>query len=295
MQRFITLGLAGFILFNVVVAAADGDWAYWRGASATGMARGDAPTTWSDTQGVRWKATVPGRGFSSPVVWGDRIFLTTAVPNDAATARAGLVEHRFVVHCYDRKTGKLLWERVAKTDTPHEPAHPTYGSFASNSPITDGKHVYAFFGSRGLHAFTIDGQPVWQKDFGRLRMFMTFGEGAWTWLEGETLLVVVDHEGESFLVALDKATGKERWRTPRQGNTNWSGPYVTTRQRPQTGDRVGDARERRVRPRDREANLVGARTGTEHHPAADCRRRPRVRDERLPESQSDGDPSGSHG
>ena len=239
MRRFITLGLTGFILFNVVVAAADGDWAYWRGASATGMARGDAPTAWSDTQGVRWKATVPGRGFSSPVVWGDRIFLTTAIPGgevrlkpDTTTAtaapRSGLVEHRFVVHCYDRKTGKLLWERVAKTDTPHEPAHPTYGSFASNSPITDGKHVYAFFGSRGLHAFTIDGQPVWQKDFGQLRMFMTFGEGAWTWLEGETLLVVVDHEGDSFLVALDKATGKERWRTARQGNTNWSGPYVTT-------------------------------------------------------------------
>jgi outer membrane protein assembly factor BamB len=227
MRRFITLGLTGFILFNAVIAAADGDWAYWRGADATGMARGDAPTTWSDTQGVRWKATVPGRGFSSPVVWGDRIFLTTAVPSDAG-ARAGLVEHRFLVHCYDRKTGKLLWERVANTGTPHEPAHPTYGSFASNSPITDGKHVYAFFGSRGLHAFTIDGQPVWQRDFGPLRMFMTFGEGAWTWLEGETLLVVVDHEGDSFLVALDKATGKERWRTPRQGNTNWSGPYVTT-------------------------------------------------------------------
>ena len=156
------------------------------------------------------------------------------LPHDSRADRRGyrrerrLVEHRFVVLCYDRKTGKLLWERVAKTDTPHEPHHPTYGSFASNSPITDGKHVYAFFGSRGLHAFTIDGQPVWQKDFGQLRMFMTFGEGAWTWLEGDTLLVVVDHEGESFLVALDKATGKERWRTPRQGNTNWSGPYVTT-------------------------------------------------------------------
>jgi outer membrane protein assembly factor BamB len=231
MRRFITLGLGAFILFNVVdvvLRAADGDWAYWRGADATGMARGDAPLTWSDTQNIRWKVSIPGRGFSSPVVWGDRIFLTTAVPGDAAAARRGLVEHRFVVQCYDRKSGKILWERVATTDTPHELAHPTYGSFASNAPVTDGKYVYAFFGSRGLHAFTIDGQPVWQKDFGRLRMFMTFGEGAWTWLEGDTLLVVLDHEGESFLVALDKATGKERWRTPRQGNTNWSGPYVTT-------------------------------------------------------------------
>ncbi|MGE3509480.1 MAG: PQQ-binding-like beta-propeller repeat protein, partial [Vicinamibacterales bacterium] len=112
--------------------------------------------------------------------------------------------------------------------TPHEPHHPTYGSFASNSPVTDGKHVFAFFGSRGLYAYTLDGEPVWQKSFGTLRMYMTFGEGAWIWLEGDTLLLVLDHEGESSLVALDKATGREKWRTPRQGNTNWSGPYVTT-------------------------------------------------------------------
>jgi outer membrane protein assembly factor BamB len=228
MRRIFTLSLTVFILYEAFPRAADGDWAYWRGPNATGVARGDAPLRWSDTDNIRWKATIPGRGFSSPVVWGARIFLTTAVPSDAAAAKARLVEHRFIVQCLDRNTGKLLWERVVKTDVPHEPYHSTYGSFASNSPVTDGKHVYAFFGSRGLYAFTIDGQPVWQKDFGQLRMFMTFGEGAWTWLEDDTLLVLLDHEGESALVALDKSTGKERWRTPRQGNTNWSGPYVTT-------------------------------------------------------------------
>lgn len=210
------------------MSAVDGDWAYWRGPNATGMAQGDAPLRWSETDGIKWKANVPGRGFSSPVVSGDRVFLTTAIPADEMAAKARLVEHRFVVLCYDRRTGKLIWEKTAKTATPHEPHHPTYGSFASNSPVTDGQHVFAFFGSRGLYAYTMDGQLVWQKDFGTLRMFMTFGEGAWTWLEGDTLLVVLDHEGESFLVALDKATGNERWRTPRQGNTNWTGPYVTT-------------------------------------------------------------------
>jgi outer membrane protein assembly factor BamB len=143
-------------------------------------------------------------------------------------ARGRLIEHRFVVLCYDRRSGTLLWEKVAKVDTPHESHHPLYGSFASNSPVTDGKHVYANFGSRGLYTYTIDGQLVWQKDLGRLTMYNTFGEGAWTWIDGDTLLVVVDHEGDSFLVALDKQTGKERWRTPREGNTNWSGPYVTT-------------------------------------------------------------------
>jgi outer membrane protein assembly factor BamB len=227
MRRLILAVCLTFLILGALVVAADGDWAYWRGPNADGMARGDAPLRWSDTERIKWKAPVAGRGFSSAVVWGDSIFLTTAVPSDAADARAGLVEHRFVVLCYDRNTGKLLWERVARTETPHEPYHSTYGSFASNSPVTDGKHVYAFFGSRGLYAYTLDGRLAWQKDFGRLTMFMTFGEGAWTWLEDDTLLVVLDHEGDSFLVALDKHSGRERWRAPRQGNTNWSGPYVT--------------------------------------------------------------------
>jgi hypothetical protein len=168
-----------FLLCAAVLAiawplrAVDGDWMYWRGPDATGMARGDAPLRWSDTEGIKWKANVPGRGFSSPVISGDRVFLTTAIPNDAEAAKAGLVEHRFVVLCYDRATGKLLWERVAKTATPHELHHPSYGSFASNSPVTDGTHVFAFFGSRGLYAYTMDGQLVWQKDFGLLRMYMS--------------------------------------------------------------------------------------------------------------------------
>jgi outer membrane protein assembly factor BamB len=232
MRRALILIFTVFVLASVNAASADGrHWAYWRGPSASGMAVGDAPLRWSDTEGIRWKVAVPGTGYSSPVLWGDRVFLTTAVPTadvGATGARGRLVEHRFVVLCYDRKTGKLLWERVARVETPHESHHATYGSFASNSPITDGTHVYAFFGSRGLYAYTMDGRLVWQKDVGRLTMYMTFGEGAWTWLEGDALLVVVDHEGDSFLAALDKHTGRERWRVPRQGNTNWSGPFVTT-------------------------------------------------------------------
>jgi outer membrane protein assembly factor BamB len=229
MRRELTLLTCAFACAGAVLIAADGDWAYWRGPNADGMAVGAAPLRWSDTEGIRWKATVPGSGHSSPVVWGDRIFLTTAVPTAASgtAARGNLVEHRFVVLCYDRKTGAQLWERVARVETPHEPHHSTYGSFASNAPVTDGTHVYAFFGSRGLYAYTLDGRLAWQKDFGRLTMFNTFGEGAWTWLEDDTLLVVVDHEGESALVALDASSGRERWRASRAGNTNWSGPYVT--------------------------------------------------------------------
>jgi outer membrane protein assembly factor BamB len=211
-------------------AGADGDWPRWRGPNDDGMARGDAPLHWSDTEHISWKATVPGRGHSSPVVWGDRIFVTTAVPTGNAPTGSGgsPPEHRFMVLCYDRKTGKLLWERVARIATPHQAHHSQYGSFASNSPITDGKHVIASFGSRGLYCYTLDGALVWQKDIGPLTMYNSFGEGASTALDGDQVVLALDHEGESFLVALDKNTGRELWRTPRQGNTNWSGPYITS-------------------------------------------------------------------
>jgi outer membrane protein assembly factor BamB len=218
--------MCALVLLPSLTIAGEADWANWRGPRLDGMAVGDAPLRWSDKEHIAWKATVPGRGFSSPVVWGSQIFLTTAVP--AAGSTGGLTEHQFKVMSFDRKTGKLLWEKTARTATPHQMHHQQYGSFASNSPITDGKHLYAFFGSRGLYCYTLAGELVWQKDFGQLRMFMNFGEGAWTALDGDKLILVLDHEGESFLVALDKTTGKELWRTPRQGNTNWSGPYITT-------------------------------------------------------------------
>jgi len=233
-------------------AAGDpGAWPDWRGPSHNGMATGDAPLTWSDTERVAWKAAVPGKGNSSPVLWGDRIFVTTAVqvgepPAAAAPSPAGgpgggrrggmraggaLVDHKFLVLCYQRKTGKLLWEQAARTATPHEGYHSRYGSFASNSPVTDGKHVYASFGSRGVYAYTMDGKLVWSKDFKiQMRMPMSFGEGAWPAIEGNKLLVSVDHEGESFLVALDRDTGRELWRADRPNGVSWAGPVVITHQ-----------------------------------------------------------------
>jgi outer membrane protein assembly factor BamB len=217
--------MCALLLIPSAALCGEADWPRWRGPSDTGMARGDAPLKWSDTEHIAWKAAIPGRGFSSPVAWGNQIFLTTAVPVGGS---GGLVEHQFKVMSLDRKTGKLVWEKTPRVATPHQTHHQQYGSFASNSPITDGRHLYAFFGSRGLYCYTLAGELVWQKDFGTLRMFMNFGEGAWTAIDGDKLIVVLDHEGESFLVALDKRDGKELWRTPRQGNTNWSGPYITS-------------------------------------------------------------------
>lgn len=224
----------------MVQAQSDAHWPQWRGPFFNGMARGDAPTVWSDTKNIKWKTEIPGRGFSTPVMWGDRIFLTTAIPSGKPAAepappegrRAGggagpLVEHKFEVLCLDRKTGKILWQRTAKVATPHEGYHRTYGSFASNSPITDGRYVYAFFGSRGLYVYDFNGKLIWEKDFGvQMKMRLAFGEGAAPLLSKDQLFLVFDHEAGSFMVAIDKRNGKELWRSQRDEPSSWSTPLA---------------------------------------------------------------------
>jgi outer membrane protein assembly factor BamB len=206
------------------------------------MARGNPPVEWGDTKNVAWRVPVPGRGYSSPVVWGDKIFLTTAVPTEGAVtpaesqqpaqgpgggAGAGQ-EHKFLVLCLNRHTGKVLWERVAKVAVPHEGYHRKYGSFASNSPAIDGSHVYAFFGSRGLYCYDLSGKLVWGKQFSPMRMRLGFGEGVAPVLDGDSLYLKFDQEQGSYLLALDKRTGKELWRVQREEVSSWSPPLVVT-------------------------------------------------------------------
>ena len=239
-----------FLTCALCFAAGEGDWPYWRGPTADGMAVGDAPLHWSDTENVRWKTEIPGRGSSSPVIWGDRIFVTTAIktepdtkpepkpePKPAETPAPGAkfqlstpgpqAEHKFDVLCLDRKTGKILWQQTAITAVPHEGYHPSYGSLASNSPVTDGKSVYAFFGSRGIYCYDLNGKLIWKKDFGvQMRMRMAFGEGMAPVISGNRLILIFDHEGDSFMVVLDKTTGKEIWRVNRDEKSNWAAPLV---------------------------------------------------------------------
>jgi len=214
------------------------EWPQWRGPFNTGMAAGDAPVSW-DANDIRWQLPIPGRGHSTPVVAGNHMFLTTAVPTGKRTAppttgRAGGgadagLEHRFEVLAVDRITGKLLWQRTATVATPHEGYHRTYGSFASNSPVTDGTHVYAFFGSRGLYAYDMNGTLAWKKDFGvQMRMDLAFGEGTPLTLHDGRLLLHFDHLDTGFFVMLDPATGREIWRTKRTERYNWAAPYVAT-------------------------------------------------------------------
>ncbi len=244
---------------GVFVQAQSSDhWPQWRGPLFNGMARGDAPTTWSDTSNVKWKAQIPGRGHSTPAIWGDRIFITSATPTGKPAAAAPVpgsvsqpspgqtpqggqgrggrgpggdsgpqVEHRFEVLCLDRKTGKILWQRTARVATPHEGYHRAYGSFASNSPVTDGKFVYASFGSRGIYCYDFNGKLIWEKDLGvQMKMRNAFGEGAAPLLVGDRLFLVFDQEAESFIVALDKRNSKELWRAARDERSSWSTPLA---------------------------------------------------------------------
>ena len=206
-------------------AQSSAHWPQWRGPFFNGMARGDAPSVWSDTTNIKWKTEIPGRGFSTPAIWGDRIFVTTAIPTGSGAGT--VVEQRFEVLSLDRKTGKIIWQKTARTAMPHEGYHRAYGSFASNSPVTDGKYVYASFGSRGIYAYDFNGKLIWEKDLGvQMKMRLAFGEGTAPLLFGDRLFVVFDHEGESFMVALDKRTGKELWRVSRNERSSWSTPLA---------------------------------------------------------------------
>ncbi len=215
------------------------DWQQWRGPSWNGVAQSDAPLEFSDTKNVRWKTAIPGRGHSTPIVVGNRIFLTTAVPTAEAPppaqaggrrgpgggAGAGR-EHKFLLLCIDRQTGKIIWEKTARTATPHEGYHGRYGSFASNSPASDGKLVFAFFGSRGIFAYDLDGTLKWQKDFAPMKMRLQFGEGTAPVIHGDALILNFDQEENSHILVLDKNTGKQLWRQDRDEPSSWSPPLV---------------------------------------------------------------------
>jgi outer membrane protein assembly factor BamB len=217
--------------------AAERFWPQWRGPFSTGAAAShvNPPLEWSETQNVKWKVPIPGRGSSSPVIWENRLFVTTAIPVSAPSGDASHLprgaavpreQHRFVVYAFDRGSGKIVWERVAHEALPHEGSHPENGTWASSSAVTDGQHVIAFFESFGLYAYDLNGNLVWQKDLGDKRMRNEFGEGTTPALYGNHLIVIWDHQGTSSVIALDKRTGAELWRVARDEIDSWATPLV---------------------------------------------------------------------
>ena len=217
-------------------------WPNWRGPLQMGVApQADPPTSFGETENLRWKVKVPGRGTSTPVIWESKVFLLTAIPvgdpatnaaagNPPAEGAAAMVEtgaarQQFVVLCYDRATGGELWRRVVREQAPIAGHHRDHG-YASASPVTDGKVLIAHFNSYGTYALDLQGRLLWEKDLGDMRTRNDFGEGSSPALDGDTVVVLWDHEGDDFIVALDKRTGDERWRQTRDEPTGWTTPLI---------------------------------------------------------------------
>jgi outer membrane protein assembly factor BamB len=220
------------------------NWHQWRGPLACGVApEGDPPVEWSEQKNVPWKTPLPGDGSSSPIVWRDRVFVTTAVrTNRTVDALPPLTTeppggykterprdyYRFTVLCIDRNNGRVLWDRTATEEVPHEGHQPTHG-YASASPTTDGKRLYVSFGSRGIFGYDLDGNLLWKRDLGDMLTRFGWGEGTSPVIHGDSLVVNWDHEGDSALYVLDAPTGATRWKVDRNEVTSWSTPLVVER------------------------------------------------------------------
>lgn len=233
------------LLFFAAAVAWCGDWPQFRGPNGSGVGDGTKPPVrWDATKNTNivWKAEVPGLSVSSPVVWGDRVFVTTAVSGDPKqTFRTGLygdtdpvkdsTAHLWKVLALDRKTGKLLWEQTAHQGVPKTKRHPK-SSQSSPTPATDGKVLVAYFGSEGLFAYSVDGKLLWKKDLGVQDAGWFFdpdsewGAASSPVIHKNTVIVQCDRQKDSFIAAFDLKDGKELWRTARAEIPTWGTPTV---------------------------------------------------------------------
>jgi outer membrane protein assembly factor BamB len=239
MKMMLALSIVAVLLtsaFAQTDSASERYWGQWRGPYATGVSKtAEPPIEWSESKNIRWKIEIPGRGNASPVVWGDRIYLMTAVPAGITgpaqhAPRGGIqprIAHRFVVMAINRKDGTVAWEKTVKEEPPHEGSHVDNGTYASSSAATDGEHLIAFFESKGLYAFDMEGKIIWERDLGDKKMRNQFGEGSTPVLYRDRLVVVWDQQGgQSFVTALNKKTGEELWRVNRSEIDTWATPLV---------------------------------------------------------------------
>lgn len=292
---------------GTAACVAESNWPTWRGTSGQGIADGAPPIEWGEGKNIRWKVEIPGRGMSTPIVWGNQVFVLTAIPTgpkkettgaSTSTGRSGgsgrpssgggggfnredfmkrfdknkdgeiseeernaartemrrggggsgsssrnrrgrggrggfsmsqapTQAQQFTIVSLNRKTGKELWQQSPHQEFPHEGHHKDHG-FASASPVTDGKSLFVSFGSRGIYSYDLEGQLLWQRQFGKMRTRAGFGEGASPALTEKALIVLWDQEDQSYIVALDKQNGKEIWRQDRDEQTSWTTPLVVT-------------------------------------------------------------------
>jgi outer membrane protein assembly factor BamB len=254
LSAILTLGAAAGLLALMAfqappaTASASSNWPQWRGPDGLGVsAEKNLPDEWSETKNIQWKTPIPGLGYSSPIVWDKKIFLTTAIegaqiPTGPTAVKHTLPDgkefkhpdwvgsdrlHTFKVFCLDRDTGKLLWESTAYEGPVYDHRHRR-GTYAAPTPVTDGQHVYAYFGSEGMYCYDLNGKLVWKKSLGGIPT-IGMGVGTSPVLHDNLVILLCDQgfEGkESFVTALDKKTGKEVWRVARPVQTSWATPLL---------------------------------------------------------------------
>ena len=247
-RSIIILGITALTVSGGAAAGPNDNWPQFRGARS-GIAADDPslPDRWSRTEHVAWKTELAGRGWSSPVVWGDHVFVTAtvntkgaeaplkAVPSYTARSFGGPMTGadidsakdplRWVVYDVDARTGKIRWERTVSTAVPGQPRHQK-NSYASETPVTDGQRVYAYFGNAGLFAFDMNGRAVWSKPMDAFKVRSSWASAGSPVLYKDRLYIVNDNDEQSFLAAFDKRTGAEIWRVNRAEGTNWTTPFV---------------------------------------------------------------------
>jgi outer membrane protein assembly factor BamB len=247
-MRTLTIGGLCFLLCVSTATADDfardklDNWHQWRGPEANGTSpHGKPPVKWDDKTHIKWKTELPGLGTSTPIVWGDLVFVLSALDTGRQADPADIPKqdehfekrttppttyHQFIVLAIDRNTGKVRWKRVAAEEVPHEGHHPTH-SYAAFSPTTDGKFLYVSFGSRGLYCYDFAGKLQWKRtDLPRLETRLGWGEGSSPTLHGDALIVPWDQEGPSRLYVLDARTGRTRWQVARDEVSTWNTPLV---------------------------------------------------------------------
>ncbi|QDT10604.1 PQQ-binding-like beta-propeller repeat protein [Planctomycetes bacterium K23_9] len=218
------------------------NWHQWRGPNANGVSdTADPPISWSEDGNIKWKVSIDGQGTSTPIVWGNNVFVLTAIktgdkdssiPDANDQPKTNFFDIKrpnetraFVVICLDRTTGKEIWRDTATTKIPHEGAHKD-NDFASASPTTDGQRLYCWFGSAGLFCYSLDGQKIWQRDLGEIRVGSSLGEGCSPVLHDGKLVILRDHSGNGAIEVFDAKSGQTLWRKERDEDNAWATPLI---------------------------------------------------------------------
>lgn len=235
------LALSPALLAQDFETAKLANWHQWRGPTANGVSReADPPLTWDEQTNVKWKATIPGEGSSTPIIWDENVFVlsaivtdrkpvTATVPSEGAIPKPPSTIVEFVVWNLDRATGNVKWKKIVNEDAPHEGRHQST-TYAAASPMTDGNYLYASFGSYGVYCLTFEGEIVWQRDLGNMRTRRGWGEAVSPVAHDGHLVVNWDQEDQSKIFVLDSATGEIKWEDDRDEPTTWATPLVVEHQ-----------------------------------------------------------------